>query len=99
MPRGGGLITPEMFIFFLFAFAVDAQLGHRTGLETRHTYVFAAFVANAVGAFIHTRQGRANFFDKLEFTIPYAQRKSAIGFHSGPIRRVGAKLIVIRHIF
>ena len=58
MPRSGGtgqgcaLVAAQMFVLFLLGLAVDAQTGDRTGLETGDGDLFAAFVANTVGAVV-----------------------------------------------
>ena len=72
-PCGAGsrLFAADGFAFFLAAFAVDAQLGHRAGLEAGDADLFAAIFANAVGAVLNTLNGGLDFPD--EPPLPIAQ--------------------------
>ena len=88
-----------MLVFFLFALAIDAEFGDGASLQTRNPDLFAALVADAENTVIHALQSGSNFFDQLPFTVPDSQSEGPVGFNSGPIRRIGADLIVVRHVF
>ena len=100
MPRSGGtgqgcaLVAAQMFVLFLLGLAVDAQTGDRTGLETGDGDLFAAFVANTVGAVV----------DALQRGLDLADQAHRLGFAPEDMPRLIERLksqnaVIARSVF
>ena len=105
MPRSGGtgqgcaLVAAQMFVLVLLGLAVDAQTGDRTGLETGDGDLFAAFVANTVGAVVDALQRGLDLADQAAFAVTDAQGEGAVGFSGSPVSRVGKDFVAVRELF
>ena len=78
--RAVELLAPNVFPFFLTGLAVDAKLGHGTGLETGNADIFTAVFADAVGPFVQPLDGGLDLADQAAFAVTDAQCESAIRF-------------------
>ena len=73
--------------------------GHRTGLETGDGDLFAAFVANTVGAVVDALQRGLDLADQAAFAVTNAQGEGAVGFSGSPVSRVGKDFVAVRELF
>jgi hypothetical protein len=89
------LIGPFAFVFFLLAFAIDAQLGNRAGFQTGNADFIAALVANPESTIFHTPDCGTNLLDKLTLAVTDAQGESTVRFSSGSVCRIGKHLIAV----
>ncbi len=85
------------FLDLLIGFTLDTKGRHRTGFEPLDTYIFAAFLTNAVLAFVKSSQRLLNFEYQLSFAVADPQDGITVRFHSGPVTRIW-KILIIIHI-
>ena len=78
-----------LFTAFAALLRLDAQRGHRSGLQALHTDLLAGFQAVAVAAVFDAAQRFVDLADQLALAIPGAQFEAEFLFLGGPVIRVG----------
>ena len=96
--RAVELLAPNIFPFFLTGLAVDAKLGHGTGLETGNADIFTAVFADAVGPFVQPLDGGLDLADQAAFAVTDAQCESAIRFGGRPVGRISEELVAVGEV-
>src|SRR5262249_27758714 len=78
--------------------AVDAQRGHRAGLQPLDADRLAALLAQAEGAVIDARQRLVDLADQLALAVADAQQEIAIALQAAAVRGIGEALDVVTHV-
>ena len=86
---GHGSAPLFLFPLFLPGFTIDAQLGHRAGLQPLPGNLPAAAFADAEGAITDPFERRINLGTQLAVTFAQAQLEAQVGFQAGPVVGIG----------
>ena len=92
------LFASDVFAFFLSAFAVNAKLCDRAGLQTGDTDFFTAIFTQTVRTIIEALKSSLYFSDQPAFPVADTEGEGPVGFCRGPVCGVGKELVTVSQI-